>query len=189
MRIAIRKCAPIVLAAVSTFVWTLPAAAQAPKKAIETPAQLVATYDSLATAILSVKTTEANLVRSILGAAFAHAMVEQGRALQAVKANDVAAAKVAIDNLATDVAQLATEGDNAVGAVRKRLLEGGHHHNAAGEAKGVYEEGYVVVTRAAKKTLLDSSRAIAQLAAAPKAEALDAEWAKVTATVAELLKP
>ncbi len=85
--------------------------------------------------------------------------------------------------------QLATEGDNAVGAVRKRLLEGGHHHNAAGEAQGIYEEGYVVVTRAAKTELLESSRAIAAMAAAPKADALAAEWKKVEAVVAGLMKP
>ena len=85
--------------------------------------------------------------------------------------------------------QLATEGDNAVGAVRKKLLDGGHHHNAAGEAQGLFDEGFVIVTRAAKAKLLESSRAIGQMARAPKADALEAEWKKVEAVLAELLKP
>ena len=49
--------------------------------------------------------------------------------------------------MAADVAQIGTEGDSAVAAVRKRLIEAGQHHNAAGEAQGVYDEGYVIVTR------------------------------------------
>jgi hypothetical protein len=53
------------------------------------------------------------------------------------------------------VALWANEGDNAVGGIRNRLLEGGHHHNAEGEAKGIYEAGYVIVTVAAKKSALD----------------------------------
>ncbi len=58
---------------------------------------------------------------------------------------------------AAEVALFANEGDNAVGGIRKRLLEGGHHHHAADEAKGIYEEGYVHVTRAAKKECLAAS--------------------------------
>ena len=93
-----------------------------------------------------------------------------------------------MEALASDVGQLATEGDNAVGAVRKRLLEGGHHHNAAGEAQGIYDEGYVIVTRAAKARLLASSRAIGGMAGAPSAESLEAEWTAVKEVVAELMK-
>jgi hypothetical protein len=87
------------------------------------------------------------------------------------------------------VGQIATEGDNAVAAVRKKLLDGGHHHNAAGEQQGTFDEGFVIVTRSAKAKLLSSSRAIGQMASAPKADALDAEWKKVEAVVDELLKP
>lgn len=154
-----------------------------------TPAEMVATYDSLADVILGAKKTEANLVRSILAASYAHAQVELGRALKAIKANDPKGAQLAIENLAADVGQLGTEGDAAVAAVRKRLVEGGHHHHADGEAKGIYDEGFVVVTRAAKQALLDASRAIGQSARAPKAETLDTEWKKVQATYADLMKP
>ena len=61
------------------------------------------------------------------------------------------------EGAAAQMALYANEGDNAIGGVRKRLLEGGHHHNAAGEEKGTFEPGYVVVTRAAKQTMLDAS--------------------------------
>ena len=111
------------------------------------------------------------------------------RAQRSIGAGDAAAARAAVEALASDVAQLATEGDAAVAAVRKRLLEGGHHHNAAGEAQGVYDEGFVVVTRAAKQKLLEASRTIGQMAASPKADALGAEWQKVKTIYAGLMAP
>jgi hypothetical protein len=98
-----------------------------------------------------------------------------------LKANDAAAARAAVENLAAAVGQIGTEGDNAVAGIRKRLLEGGHHANSEGEAQGVYEDGYVIVTKAAKQGFLASSKSIAMLAAAPKADALEAEWKKVEA--------
>ena len=87
------------------------------------------------------------------------------------------------------VGQIGTEGDNAVAGVRKRLLQGGHHANAEGERQGIFEDGYVVVTKAAKKDFLDSSKALAMLAREPKAEALDAEWKKVEAAWAKHIAP
>ncbi len=154
-----------------------------------TPAEMVDTYNSLADGILGLKRTEENLVKAILAGTVAHGQVNLGRALAAIEGGHGAAARTAVEALASDVGQLATEGDNAVGAVRKRLLEGGHHHNAAGEAQGIYDEGYVIVTRAAKAELLASSRAIAGMAAAPEAGALKAEFNKVKGVVAGLMKP
>ena len=52
-------------------------------------------------------------------------------------------------------------------------------------AQGIFDEGYVVVTKAAKQAFLDSSKALAMLAREPKAEALDAEWKKVEAAWAK----
>jgi hypothetical protein len=164
----------------------VPAAAEGPGMAPSTPAEMVATYSSLADGILALKRTEEDLCRSILAATNAHAQVELGRAQKAIAAAD---AKGALEGLAADVGQMATEGDNAVAAVRKKLLDGGHHHNAAGEAQGIFDEGFVVVTRAAKAKLLESSRGIGQMARAPKADALEAEWKKVQAVVGPLLKP
>jgi hypothetical protein len=167
---------------------SVPVAAQSPSQPA-TPAEMVATYDTLADGILALKLTEENLVRSILAAARAHGEVQLARANKALESHDSAALKTALEALAADVAQMATEGDNSVGAVRKRLLQGGHHHNAAGEAQGIFEEGYVIVTRAAKQKLLEASRRIARLAAQPTASALQAEWKMVDTTYSEIVKP
>jgi hypothetical protein len=175
-----------IMAALAWMSALSPATAPA-ASAPETPPEMVATYETLATVILGAKDTEANLVRSILAATNAHAEVELGRAKKAITANDTKAAQAAVENLAADVGQLATEGDNAVAGIRKRLLEGGHHHNAAGEAQGIFDEGYVIVTKAAKKSFLESSKAFAGMAASAKADALDAEWKKVQATYSELM--
>jgi hypothetical protein len=114
--------------------------------AAETPKTLVASYDTLANVILGAKQTEHNLVAAILEGHWQH-----GKALYDMKNWEGAAAEMAL---------FANEGDNAVGGIRKRLLEGGHHHNAEGEAKGIYEPGYVIVTAAAKKEALAAVAAL-----------------------------
>ena len=113
-----------------------------------TPAPAVAAYENLADTILSVRALETNFVRTILDGHrhAAQAFYQHG---------DFAGA-------AAQMALFANEGDNAIGGVRKRLLEGGHHHNAAAEEKGVYEPGFVVVTREAKKKALAASAALRQ---------------------------
>jgi hypothetical protein len=180
----IRDRVPFAPVAVAALLAASPAArAQAP--APGTPPEMVAAYDALADTILGANKAEEKLVRSILAATYGHAHAELARARQALKAGDTAAARAAVENVAAAVGQIGTEGDNAVAGVRKRLLQGGHHHNAAGEVQGLYDEGYVVVTKAAKQAFLDSSKAIAMLAREPKADALDAEWKKVEATWAK----
>ena len=109
----------------------------------ETPKDVVATYRSLADVILGAKQTEANFVRSMLSG-------HRHGADAYWRAGDY-------ERVAAEMALFANEGDNAIGGVRKRLLEGGHHHNAEGEAKGIYEPGYVVVTKAAKQKILSAS--------------------------------
>lgn len=143
----------------------------------ETPRALVETYDTLADTILGAKQTEWNLVHSILATTYMHA---EGL-MRAIDGKLAAGASVRdeVEQLATLVAQLGNEGDAAVAAVRKRLLEGGHHHNAAGEAQGLYDEGFVIVTREAKKDFLEASKNIAKMAREPQAAALKAEWSKV----------
>jgi len=49
-----------------------------------------------------------------------------------------------------------------------------------------YDPGYVVVTRAAKKTLLDASRNLARLAGTPNPAALETEWKTVESTCVSL---
>lgn len=111
--------------------------------AAETRKSLVASYDTLADTILGAKKTEHNLVLAILEShhSAAHRAFKDGE----------------WELSAQEMALFANEGDNAVGGVRKRLLEGGHHHNAEGEEKGVYEAGYVIVTKKAKQEILAAS--------------------------------
>jgi len=164
---------------------TLPAAPPAQSRGPATPPEMVAAYDALADAILGANKAERKLVISILAATYGHAQSQLARARQALKANDAGAARAAIENVATAVGQIGTEGDNSVAGVRKRLLQGGHHANATGEAQGVFDEGYVVVTKVAKQAFLGSSRTLAMLARSPKAEALEQEWKKVEAAWAK----
>jgi hypothetical protein len=111
----------------------------------ETPKPVVDTYSSLADAILAVNKTETGLVKSILEG---HRHAAEG----AMRRGDHEA-------VAANMALFGNEGDNAIGGIRKRLVEGGHHHNAEGEAKGIFEPGYVVVTKEAKVKILACSAA------------------------------
>lgn len=154
----------------------------------DTPAAMVDSYKTLADAILAVKRTEANLVKSILTAAHERARQELGKARAALKANDAKGAQAAIEGMAAAVGQIGSEGDASVGAIRKRLLEGGHHHNAEGEKQGIFDEGFVIVTKASKAQFLEAARSLGQLAKAPKADALEAEWTKVEAAWSALMK-
>ena len=140
----------------------------------------MATYNSLADAILAVKKTEHDLVVAMLAGTYRHAEVRMNAALAKVNAGQPA--KEDVEAVAALVAQLGNEGDNSVAGIRKRLLDGGHHHNAAGEAQGIFDEGFVIVTKEAKKSFLDSAVAIGKSMAAPTAPGLTAEWAKVKAT-------
>jgi hypothetical protein len=120
--------------------------AAAPVAAQKTPPSLVDAYEALADTILSVRAAEANFVRALLDG-------HRHAAEILMKRGDYEAA-------AAEIALFANEGDNAVGGVRKRLLEGGHHFNAEGEEKGLYEPGYVIVTREAKQKILEASAAL-----------------------------
>ena len=164
---------------------TRPAAAPA-DSAAGTPPEMVATYQTLADTILGAKKTEHNLVKSILSATYRHA--EGTLAMAKASISSGKDAKASVEKLASLVSQLGNEGDASVAAVRTRLLEGGHHHNAEGEKQGIYDEGFVIVTRAAKKVFLDSATRIGKLAAAPDAKALDTEWAAVSKQFSDLVK-
>src|SRR5262245_35872232 len=112
----------------------------------ETQKSLVAAYDTLADTILGAKKTGHHLVLAILHS-------HHGLAKQAMKDGK-------FGDAAAEMALFANEGDNAVGGIRKRLLEGGHHHNAEGEGKGVYEPGFVIVTKEAKQKAMAASMAL-----------------------------
>jgi len=144
--------------------------AAAPGWAQETPKTMVESYEALADTILAVRRAEAGLVRALLDG-------HRHAAEAAVQRGDHEAA-------AAHIALFANEGDNAIGGVRKRLLEGGHHFNAEGEDKGVYEEGYVVVTREAKKKGLEIAKA---MRSATTDDARKAAWNDFAALADEVL--
>ena len=114
----------------------------------QTPKSTAAAYSALADSILAIKRTESEFVRSMLATHYrnACAAVERGDA----------------ENASAEIALFANEGDNAIGGVRKRLLDGGHHHHADDEAKGVYEPGFVIITRKAKEAALVISASMRQ---------------------------
>ena len=140
-----RTSVAAVVAAALMILATL-AALPAPAAAQATPPAVVAAYESLATVILGARQAEADLVRALLDGHYRAAQTK-------LAAGDA-------EGAAAEIALFANEGDNAVGGVRKRLIEGGHHHNAAGEQQGIYEPGYVIVTRTAKQAALEASAAM-----------------------------
>ena len=141
-------------------------------QAQQTTPSLVASYDDLADMILSMRSLEANMVRTVLAGHYhaAEAYFQKGDF-------DAAAAQMAL---------FANEGDNAVGGVRKRLLEGGHHYNAEGEDQGVFEPGFVLVDREAKKAALDASAALRR---AGTDDERQAAWDAFAAVAAPLVEP
>jgi hypothetical protein len=145
--------------------------AAAPAPAQETPETLVATYDKLADAILGVEGAEEALVRSVL-TYHDHAA---GAAMAAEESEDAAA----------HMALFANEGDNAVAGIRKRLLEGGHHHHAEEAGEGEYEPGFVVVTREAKDQILAAATALRR---AGDDAARQAAWGEYEAVATKLLE-
>jgi hypothetical protein len=122
----------------------------APALAQQTPPAMVKTYDTLADIILSMHALEADFARAVLEGHrhAASVLFERGD----------------FSGAAAQIALFASEGDNAMGGVRKRLLQGGHHHHhhADAAAEGVYEPGYVIVTRDAKKKILAASLALSR---------------------------
>jgi hypothetical protein len=142
-----------------------------PLVAQETPPAMVASYESIADTILAVRRLESDFVRALLDG---H---RQGAGIF-FKRGDFAKA-------AAQIALFANEGDNAVGGVRKRLLEGGHHFNAEGEEKGVYEPGFVIVTRDGKQKALAASAALRK---AGSDDERKAAWADFVAVADGLLK-
>lgn len=141
-----------------------------PAMAQKTPEKVVAAYDALANIILDMREAELDFVVAVLdGHMHGAKMLFQ---------------KGDYEGAAAEMALFANEGDNAMGGVRKRLLEGGHHFNAEGEEQGVYEPGYVVVTREAKQKMLAAS---AELRQAKDDVARQAAWDKFAKVAKPLL--
>ena len=155
---------------VTIFLTLLAFSLAMPAVAQQTPPTMVQAYDTLAKIILEVREAEADYVTAILAGHYhgAEILMQRGKP-------EAAAAEMAL---------FANEGDNAVGGIRKRLIEGGHHHNAAGEEAGIYEPGYVIVTKEAKQKMLAASSAMRQ---AEDGGARTAAWEDFAAVAKPLL--
>lgn len=155
----------LLLGVLVALVVAVPVAAQ------ETPESMVSAYDGLADSILGMRQAEVSFVQAILEYHLHSAKL-------AMKAGEY-------DDAAAQMALFANEGDNAVAGIRKRLLEGGHHYNAEGEEQGVYEPGFVIVTRDAKKAVLSAA---SDLRRAEDDAARHAAWEDFAAAAKGLLQ-
>ena len=133
--------------------------AVSPSVAQKTPTADVEAYSALADAILSLRDAETGFVLAILDHHY-------DAAERAYKAENW-------ERAAAQMALFANEGDNAIAGIRKRLVEGGHHHNAAGEEAGIYDEGFVIITKKAKRQALADSKAMLE---AKDSAAREAAW-------------
>ncbi|UCF38286.1 MAG: hypothetical protein JSU96_05395 [Acidobacteriota bacterium] len=173
-----------IILGVSCFVCLLPLFAQEQSEP-RTPVELVATYEALADTILAADRAEEDLVKGILATTYGHAQAARRQAEAKIAAGEDS--RSALEALAAYVSQLGNEGDSAVAGVRKRLVEGGHHHNAKGEEEGIYDEGFVIVTKAAKKVFLDAATEIGRSSREPSVEKLNAAWSKVEKEYKDLM--
>lgn len=116
---------------------------------------LAQTYEDLANTIISVRETESALVRTILTAHHdaAHAELDAARAA----APDERTAH--LQAAATQITDIASEGDKQVQAAVQRLLKSGHHHHT----DGYTTEDYMYVDSGEKKDLLDLAGRVAKL--------------------------
>ena len=87
---------------------------------------------------------------------------------------------------AANMALFANEGDNAIAGIRKRLVEGGHHHHhhASDDDSDEYDQGYVIVNKAHKASLIEAA---AQMRQARKKSAAKAAWKSFETTATALL--
>jgi hypothetical protein len=179
----------VVCALVVAGLMAMPATAQ------ETPASMVDTYSALADAILGLKKAEVSFVTSLLESHYQHGMA--------------AAMKGDFAGASAQMALVANEGDNAIGGIRKRLVDGGHHHHHADgeghhhaddeghhaddagshhaddEGDAAYDTGFVIVTKAAKAEMLAASAAMRS--AGDEAAAMMA-WEKFAAAYGALFE-
>ena len=136
----------------------------------ETAPGMVKTYDALADTILSVKRTEVGFVRALL-----EGYMEAARTDYENRDYKGAAAKIAL---------FANEGDNAIAGIRKRLVDGGHHHHhASDEDTADYDQGFVIVDKAHKASLLELAAQMRQA----KKKTVTTVWRNFESTADALL--
>jgi hypothetical protein len=135
-----------------------------------TPKPTVVAYSAMADAILALHRTEEEFVRAMLDAHYQAALANKAHGMH--------------EQAAAEMALFGNEGDNAIGGVRKKLVDGGFNHNAAGEAKGIFDPGYVLVTKKAKEAAL---AAATEMRAAKDDAAREKAWGAFAAVAEPLL--
>jgi hypothetical protein len=128
--------------------------AQAPSRATSADEAAAVTYEHLASAIIEIEATENNLVKSIL---IGYHQAAQRHLRQA--ANNQGERKTHFEAAATEIANIANEGDKRIQAVKQRLKKAGHTHHTDAETK----EDYLFIAGKEKKQLLEFSQKVARL--------------------------
>jgi hypothetical protein len=129
---------------------------------LETPEEVAAaTYEHLATAIIEIESTEDSLVKTILTGHHVKARYYLSLAL----GNDEKRQEH-LEAAATQITNIANEGDKRIQAVRQRLKKAGHTHNTDEATK----EDYMFVDSKEKKQLLDLGSKVARLGANASAD-------------------
>ena len=130
-----------------------------------------ATYEHLAAAIIAIEATEDELVKSIL---LGYDAAARGRLKAAVA--DQPGRRAHLEAAATLIADIASEGDKRIQAVRQRLSKAGHTHNTDADTK----EDYLFINSKEKKALLELAKRVGQMgenSSADDIKAVDAELA------------
>jgi hypothetical protein len=134
---------------------------QAPARNTSAEDTAAVTYEHLASAIIEIEATEDNLVKSIL---IGYQQAAQRHLRQAL--NDAERKQSHLEDAATEITNIANEGDKRIQAVRQRLKKAGHTHNT----DEVTKEDYMFIDSKEKKQLLDLGRKVARLGAGASAD-------------------
>ena len=120
----------------------------------------VETYESLATAIISLNQAEKGLVQGIL----THYLVGAQHALEMAAGASGDQKKSAIERAGTQITHIANEGDKAIQAVKQRLVKAGHHHHHH-HADDESQEDYIWINPKEKKQFVDLAQRVARMGA------------------------
>lgn len=151
---------------------------QAPSKATSADEVAAVTYEHLATAIIEIEATEDNLVKSIL---IGYHQAAQRHLRRAV--DDAAQRQTHLEAAATEITNIANEGDKRIQAVRQRLKKAGHTHNT----DEVTKEDFMFIDSKEKKQLLDLGQKVARLGAGASADDIRAVHDELTQFVEKAL--
>jgi hypothetical protein len=144
---------------------------QAPSTATSADEVAAVTYEHLATAIIEIEATEDNLVKSIL---IGYHQAAQRHLRRAV--DDAAQRQTHLEAAATEITNIANEGDKRIQAVRQRLKKAGHTHNT----DEVTKEDFMFIDSKEKKQVLDLAQKVARLGAGASTESVRAVHDELT---------